>query len=70
MLLVKYEAYQYGGHDRSPENILRLVSELEGAYQLLHFMSFDEDRDILMDLKTRYNKLYFKVCKEQGVKPF
>lgn len=40
--------------------MLRLLSELEGSYQLLHYMAFDEDRDIIDDMKKKYYKLYFK----------
>jgi len=46
-------------------NILRLISELERSYQLLHYMGFDEDRDLINELKQKYHKLYFKLNKEE-----
>ena len=58
--MTEYSAYRHGGHERSAVNMLRLLSELEGSYQLLHYMAFDDDRDIIDDMKKRYYKLYFK----------
>lgn len=58
--MTEYSAYRHGGHERSAVNMLRLLSELEGSYQLLHYMAFDEDRDIIDDMKKKYYKLYFK----------
>jgi len=57
--------YEYGGLDREPVNILRLISELEGSYQLLKFMAYDEDMKTLEEIKTRYYKEYFKLLKKQ-----
>ena len=57
--------YEYGGLDREPVNILRLISELEGSYQLLKFMAYDEDMKPLEENKTRYYKEYFKLLKKQ-----
>ena len=57
--------YDFGGLDRKPENVLRLISELEGSYQLTKYMAFDEDNAILSEMKTRYYKLYFKTVKEE-----
>ena len=57
--------YEYGGLDRKPVNILRLISELEGSYQLLKFMAYDEDMKTLEEIKTRYYKEYFKLLKKQ-----
>jgi len=50
-------------------NILRLISELEGSYQLLYYMGFDEDRDLINELKQKYHKLYFKLNKEEKNNP-
>jgi hypothetical protein len=52
--------YQFGGLERHPANILRLISELEGSYQLLKYMGFEEDMKVLEEMKTTYYKLYFK----------
>ena len=53
--------YTYGGLKRDPVNILRLISDLEGSYQLLKFMAYDEDMEVLEEMKTRYYKTYFKL---------
>ena len=39
--------YDFGGLERHPANILRLISELEGSYQLCKYMGFEEDMKIL-----------------------
>ena len=57
--------YTFGGLDRHSVNILRLISELEGSYQLLKYMGFKEDMDNLDEMKQRYYKLYFKTSKEE-----
>ena len=60
----KLSEYEFGGLDRKPVNVLRLISELEGSYQLLKFMGFQEDMETLGGIKKRYYKLYFKLKKE------
>jgi hypothetical protein len=57
--------YQFNGLERHPANILRLISELEGSYQLLKFMGFEEDMNTLNEMKKPYYKLYFKTLKEE-----
>ena len=57
--------YQHGGLEPNSINILRLISELEGAYQLTKYMAFDDDNAILDSMKQRYYKLYFKTAKEE-----
>ena len=57
--------YTHGGLDRIPTNILRLISDLEGSYQLLKYMAYDEDMKVLEEMKTRYYKAYFKILKQQ-----
>ena len=49
-------------------NILRLISELEGSYQLLKYHAFDDDMNTLDEMKKRYYKLYFKTKKEERLK--
>ena len=56
--------YQFGGLERRPENILRLISELEGSYQLCKYMGFEEDMNTIDEMKKPYYKLYFKLKKE------
>ena len=50
---------------QSSTNILRLLSELEGSYQLTKYMAFDDDCAILYEMKERYYKLYFKLNKQE-----
>ena len=57
--------WTHGGLEPTPINILRLISELEGAYQLTKYMGFDDDCAILHEMKERYYKLYFKLNKEE-----
>ena len=56
--------WDFGGLDRHPVNVLRLISELEGSSQLLKFMGFREDMETIDEIKKRYYKLYFKLNKE------
>ena len=56
--------YDFGGLEKHPANILRLISELEGSYQLCKYMGFGDDMKVLEEMKGRYYKMYFKVKKE------
>jgi hypothetical protein len=58
--------YDYGGLERHPTNILRLISDLEGSYQLLKYMGFEDDMNTLDAMKKPYYKLYFKLKREQN----
>lgn len=58
------DSYKPGGLDVSAVNLLRLISELEGSYQLLKYMGFDEDMNTLDKMKKRYYSLYFKTAKK------
>ena len=57
--------YSHGGLESHSINILRLISELEGAYQLTKYMAFDDDNAILTEMKNKYYKLYFKTAKQE-----
>ena len=59
------DQWKHGGMKRSSVNILRLLSELEGSYQLTKYMAFDDDMNILNEMKERDYKLYFKLNKEE-----
>ena len=61
--------YRFGGFDKTSVNVLRLLSELEGSYQLLKYMGFQEDMDTIDEIKKRYYKLYFKLNKEENNNP-
>ena len=60
-----YSHWSHGGLPRHSVNILRLISELEGSYQLTKYMAFDEDNAILTEMKQRYYKLYFQTVKQE-----
>ena len=57
--------WTHGGLPRKSVNILRLLSELEGAYQFTKYMAFDDDCAILDSMKQRYYKLYFQIAKQE-----
>ena len=59
------DKFKHGGLEPNSINILRLISELEGSYQLTKYMAFDDDNKILDEMKQRYYKLYFKTAKEE-----
>ena len=58
--------YDFGGLDRHPANVLRLISELEGSFQLLKYMGFQEDMDTIDTMKKIYYSMYFKLKREQN----
>tara|TARA_B100000085_G_C18319319_1_gene421611 strand:- start:36 stop:236 length:201 start_codon:yes stop_codon:yes gene_type:complete len=62
--MTKPSNWEFGGLDRHPVNVLRLISELEGSSQLLKYMGFKEDMETINEIKKRYYKLYFKLNKE------
>ena len=57
--------WSHGGLEPSSINIVRLLSELEGCYQLTKYMAFDDDNAIIDEMKQRYYKLYFKTVKQE-----
>jgi hypothetical protein len=63
--MTPWNKYRFGGHEVTAVNLLRLISELEGAYALLKYMGFKEDMETLTEIKNRYYKLYFKKDKEE-----
>jgi hypothetical protein len=64
-MLNDHAKWTHGGLEPSSVNILRLISELEGSYQLTKYMAFDDDNAILDEMKKRYYKLYFKTVKNE-----
>ncbi len=60
------DRFKEGGLPVIPENVLRLISELEGSYQLCKYMGFKEDRDVIRSICDPYYKLYFKLKREQN----
>ena len=61
--------YKFGGFPLSAVNVLRLISELEGSYQLLKYLGFKEDMDTLDEIKQKYYKLYFKLKNKKNYRP-
>jgi len=57
--------YSFGGRPVKPVNILLLLSEMEGTYQHLKFMGFEEDMNTIDEMKKRYYKMYFKLNKKE-----
>ena len=57
--------WTHGGLEPSSINILRLISELEGVYQLTKYMAFDDDNAIITEMKQRYYKLYYQTVKRE-----
>ena len=50
----------------TPTYLLLLISEMEGTYQHLKYMGFDEDMKTIDEMKKRYYKLYFRKKKEEN----
>ena len=63
--MTDFSSYRFGGFPVTSVNILRLISELEGSYQLLKYMGFKEDMETLDEIKKRYYTIYFAKAKEE-----
>jgi len=57
--------YRFGGLEVKSVNILRLLSEMEGSYQLLKYMGFEEDMNAIDEMKKKYYKMYFRLSKQE-----
>jgi len=57
--------FVFGGMEVHSTNVLRVISELESAYQMLKYLGFEEDMNILEEIKGRYYKMYFKLVKQE-----
>jgi len=57
--------YSFGGRPATSINLLLLIGEMEGVYSHLKYMGFEEDMDVIDEMKKRYYKLYFKTTKEE-----
>ena len=62
------DQFKFGGLDKTPVNVLRLLSELEGSYQLLKYMGFQEDMETLDKMKKKYYSIYFRLNREEKIK--
>ena len=57
--------YTKGGRPVTPVHLLLLISEMEGTYQHLKYMGFEEDMNTLDKMKKKYYSLYVKLNKEE-----
>ena len=57
--------YVFGGMEVHSTNVLRVISELESAFQMLKYLGFEEDMITLQEMKSRYYKMYFKLAKQE-----
>ena len=62
--LSRFKKYDFGGRPVEPINLLLLISDMEGTYQNLKYMGFEDDMKTLEEMKKRYYKLYFQKVKE------
>ena len=46
-------------------NLLLLIGEMEGVYQHLKYMGFEEDMNTIDEMKKRYYKMYFRLSKQE-----
>ena len=65
VLLLLMDIYSPGGRPVTPTYLLLLISEMEGTYQHLKYMGFEEDMKTIEEMKKRYYKLYFRKKKEE-----
>ena len=63
---MKFSEYTFGGRPITPINLLLLISEMEGTYQHLKYMGFEEDMNIIDEMKKKYYKMYFKLNKKKN----
>ena len=65
----RFKKFTFGGREVTPIHLLLLLGEMEGVYQHLKYMGFEEDMNSMEELKQKYYKLYFqKVREEKGSK--
>lgn len=57
--------YTKGGRPVTPVHLLLLIGEMEGTYQHLKYMGFEEDMNTLDKMKKKYYSMYFKLNKEE-----
>jgi hypothetical protein len=57
--------YSFGGRPVTSINLLLLIGEMEGVYSHLKYMGFEEDMNVIDEMKKRYYSLYFKTKKEE-----
>ena len=63
------KSYELGGRPVTGVGLLLLISDMEGTYQNLKYMGFEDDMNTINEMKKRYYKLYFKTAKEEKNNP-
>ena len=58
--------YKFGGRPVTSINLLLMLGEMEGVYQHLKYMGFEEDMDEINEMKQKYDKMYFNAKKKEG----
>ena len=58
--------WTFGGRPVTAINLLLLISEMEGVYQHLKYMGFEEDMNAIDEMKKRYYSIYFKQKKKEN----
>ena len=61
----RFKKFTFGGREVTPIHLLLLLGEMEGVYQHLKYMGFEEDMNSMEELKKKYYKLYFQKVKEE-----
>lgn len=61
----RFKKFTFGGREVTPIHLLLLLGEMEGVYQHLKYMGFEEDMNSMDELKKKYYKLYFQKVREE-----
>ena len=61
----RFKKFTFGGREVTPIHLLLLLGEMEGVYQHLKYMGFEEDMNSMEELKKKYYKLYFQRVREE-----
>ena len=61
----RFKKFTFGGREVTPIHLLLLLGEMEGVYQHLKYMGFEEDMNSMEELKKNYYKLYFQKVREE-----
>ena len=61
----RFKKFTFGGREVTPVHLLLLLGEMEGVYQHLKYMGFEEDMNSMEELKKKYYKLYFQKVREE-----
>ena len=64
-----YSHFTSGGRPVTSINLLLLISEMEGTYQHLKYMGFEEDMNTIDEMKTVLQTLFQKNQKKKRMRP-